>query len=152
MELALEVNNPCDREGTFIKAVVEQILHKEPLGHAIRYWWNPLCARSVWTNKLCSWRLCHKHLLMSGFISFACKTWKQCEAEAPQQMCPYVISPNICRNEYIVRFFLFILLARLPHKSSPSNCASFYCLPWPLARHRGGELGLTKWPFFILTS
>lgn len=41
MELVLEVNNPGDREGAFIKAVVEQILHKKPLGHAIRYWWNP---------------------------------------------------------------------------------------------------------------
>lgn len=37
MELVLEVNIPCDTEGIFIvKAVVEQILHKGPLGRAIR--------------------------------------------------------------------------------------------------------------------
>jgi len=36
MELVLEVNNPCDTEAMFIKAVVEQILHKGPLGLVIR--------------------------------------------------------------------------------------------------------------------
>lgn len=47
-------------------------------------------------------------------------------------------------------FFLFILLARFPHESSPSNSASFSCLLQPGLRHRGGLLGLTKWAFLIL--
>lgn len=50
MELVLEVNIPCDTEGIFVKAVVEQILHKGPLGCAIR----PLvksCVRTVCSDK-----------------------------------------------------------------------------------------------------
>lgn len=47
-------------------------------------------------------------------------------------------------------FFLFIFLASLPHESSPSNSASFYCLLQPGLRHRGALLGLTKWLVLIL--
>lgn len=148
MELVLEVNNPSDREGAFIKAVVEQILHKKPLGHAIRYWWNP-CVHNLF-----------------GQTSFACEgsatSICRCQLSSPlpvressvrlelPRRCALVWSYLIYAGINILWGFLFPDCKTSTWKF-PKQLHLFYCLLHPGLRHRGGLLGFTKWPVLILT-
>lgn len=65
---------------------------------------------------------------------------KQCEAEAPQQMCPYVISPNICRNKYIVRFFCLSSLQDF-HMKVPQASVLLFIVCYSL----GWDTGVVSW-------